>query len=123
MMLRLAIAAALSFSPIVLAQPDNDWATASLPNLQKAADKGFKPAQFELGRRYEEGDGVARDIARARKWYKRAARDSVSRNFVYSGPVGSEQHGRVIEIGRPKVQPGILAASLRLRAISELKER
>lgn len=107
--------AALTLSPNATAQPGHDWTITNLHNLQKAASKGVKPAQFELGRRYEEGTGVERDISKARKWYKKAARDSVGRNFVYSGPVGNEQLGRAIEVGQPKVQPGMPAAALRLK--------
>lgn len=114
-------AAAIILSSNSLAQNGSDWTNASLAEVQSAAKGGLKTAQYELGRRYEEGIGLERDTNKARKWYKKAARDSVSRHFVYSGPVGSEQHGRAIEIGRPRVQPGIVAASIRLRALSKLE--
>lgn len=114
--LRLTLAiGALTLSPNAKAQPGHDWTITTLRELQKAANQGVKRAQFELGRRYEEGSGVERDRSKARKWYKKAARDSVDRNFVYSGPVGNEQHGRAIEVGQPKVRPGMPAAALRLK--------
>lgn len=37
------------------------------------AEKGDASAQFELGRRYANGDGVAEDKAEAMKWYRMAA--------------------------------------------------
>ncbi|PWB93449.1 SEL1-like repeat protein [Methylosinus sporium] len=41
--------------------------------FEKAADKGFAPAQYRLGSIYEKGMGVERDYAKALSWYKRAA--------------------------------------------------
>lgn len=40
---------------------------------QKAAAKGFAPAQYRLGSMYEKGLGVGKDLALARTWYERAA--------------------------------------------------
>ncbi|MCC6622830.1 MAG: sel1 repeat family protein [Deltaproteobacteria bacterium] len=40
--------------------------------LERGAGDGRIPAAMDLGRRYEEGDGVARDHARALQVYKRA---------------------------------------------------
>ena len=117
------VAVALIFSSNSLAQSGSDWANASLAEVQSAAKGGLKTAQYELGRRYEEGIGLERDTSKARKWYKKAARDTVGRNFVYSGPVGSEQHGRAIEVGRPHVQPGLPAAATRLKDMERADER
>ena len=39
----------------------------------QTAEKGDASAQFELGRRYANGDGVAEDKAEAMKWYRMAA--------------------------------------------------
>src|SRR5713101_6723486 len=41
--------------------------------FEKAADKGFAPAQNSLGYLYERGEGVAQDNAQARFWYQKAA--------------------------------------------------
>jgi len=46
----------------------NGWRTLST----LARDGDFAPAQAELGRRYEQGDGIAADPRRALYWYMRA---------------------------------------------------
>ncbi len=47
---------------------------ATLPSdLRRAAEAGEMKAEAELGRRYAEGIGVARDDAQAAIWYRRAA--------------------------------------------------
>ena len=38
-----------------------------------AADQGVAAAQFNLGRAYEGGRGLARDFVDAAKWYRKAA--------------------------------------------------
>ncbi|BAI98011.1 hypothetical protein Sj15T_24130 [Sphingobium sp. TA15] len=124
MTLRSAVAAAaIILSSNSLAQNGSDWTNASLAEVQSAAKGGLKTAQYELGRRYEEGIGLERDTSKARKWYKKAAGDTVDQNFVYSGPVGSEQHGRAIKVGRPHVQPGLPAAATRLKDMERADER
>lgn len=49
-----------------------DDATA-LTLTRAAADGGCAMAQYELGRRYELGDGVPQDYAEAARWYHKAA--------------------------------------------------
>jgi TPR repeat protein len=39
----------------------------------KAADAGFLPAQYEMGKIYEAGEGVRRNKVEAHKWYKLCA--------------------------------------------------
>lgn len=41
--------------------------------LRRAAHEGFAPAQYRLAKLYETGDGVAADLATARRWTQRAA--------------------------------------------------
>jgi hypothetical protein len=43
-----------------------------------AAEQGIAPAQYQLGLRYANGDGVTRDYAEAVKWYRRAAEQGVA---------------------------------------------
>jgi len=38
---------------------------------KKAADSGYRDAYFEVGRRYEEGIGVSKDVEKAIEWYKK----------------------------------------------------
>lgn len=37
------------------------------------AERGDPTAQYEMGRRYEMGDGVPRELEKARRWYLKAA--------------------------------------------------
>ena len=47
-------------------------ATAAEDTLVERAQKGDAAAQFDLGYRYANGDGVAKDSAEAVKWYRKA---------------------------------------------------
>lgn len=40
---------------------------------ERAAGRGYRPAQSALGRIYDEGKGVRRNQSKAMKWYRRAA--------------------------------------------------
>ena len=40
---------------------------------RKAAELGYAPAQFSLGRCYDFGNGVAKDCTEAVKWFRKAA--------------------------------------------------
>lgn len=55
--------------------------------LRRAATRGYAPAQFELGRLYERGEGVERDLNAARSLMERAAaagnRDAMHALGVY----------------------------------------
>lgn len=41
--------------------------------FRKAAEAGYAPAQYELGRLYADGPGVERDLKQAAFWYRKAA--------------------------------------------------
>src|SRR5438093_798581 len=47
--------------------------SAELDDLQEAAAKGDANAQFELGRRYEDGRGVPKNATAAVEWWTKAA--------------------------------------------------
>jgi TPR repeat protein len=53
--------------------------------LQSAADKGYAPAQNELGLRFQKGQGVAVDLAAALKWYEFASKQSHVPAYVNLG--------------------------------------
>lgn len=115
----------LSMSQIPQADMVNQasyWESQSIESVQAAARHGDKHAQFELGGRYQRGLGVQRNLALAEKWYRRAARTTVTPNYVYSGPVGSEKHGRAVEVGHPKTDVGLPAAAIRLEAVRRLRK-
>lgn len=97
--------------------PAPPWPTLNMTDVQAAAKRGDQEAQFELGQRYRLGSGVARDLSRARKWYARAARSTESRLFIYSGPVGSESHGRAIGTGHADIRLGLPKADACLRSL------
>lgn len=45
----------------------------TLASHRKRAQQGAADAQYQLGRAYEKGDGVARDYGQAEAWYRKAA--------------------------------------------------
>jgi uncharacterized protein len=47
--------------------------TDGIKLLQSAADKGYAPAQNELGLRYQKGTGVLANSTEAAKWYQKAS--------------------------------------------------
>ncbi len=47
--------------------------TESKDTLEKKAEAGDKDAQFDLGALYHDGDGVAKDLILAKKWFEKAA--------------------------------------------------
>jgi TPR repeat protein len=47
--------------------------SASIPALKQRAESGDAQAQFELGRAYEDGGGVAQDDAQAVEWFRKSA--------------------------------------------------
>lgn len=49
-----------------------DWPEAARC-FRKAAEAGYAPAQYELGRLYADGLGVERDLKQAAFWYRKAA--------------------------------------------------
>ena len=54
------------------ARPPNAQAK-SLADLRKLADRGDADAQWQIGVRYHNGDGVPHDDAQAMQWFHRAA--------------------------------------------------
>ena len=77
--------------------------SAAVETLECAAAGDDKVAALELGRRYEEGRGVPRDLRRAKRYYARAAATAPSQMYVYSPPVGDERYGRVISVDAPGI--------------------
>lgn len=109
-------AVVMSSSPIN-AMPQH-WSRSDLASVRHAAKQGDKAAQLELGDRYRTGRDFPPSEAKARRWYRQAARDVVQRKYVYSGPVGNENHGRPIQVGSVLVIRGLDQAKSRLETLS-----
>ncbi len=44
-----------------------------MAEIQAKAESGDAESQFQLGRRYDKGEGVSQNLAEAAKWYRKAA--------------------------------------------------
>lgn len=68
------VAALYRISRLLEARPKDDQDRRdSLTMLRSAAEHGYAPAQFALGRRCENGDGMTADVEEALRWYRKAA--------------------------------------------------
>lgn len=92
-------------------------APPEVEKLAVLARAGDKHAQLELGIRFEEGRGVARDPAKARNLYRLAAADSGGPVWVYAPPVREGEAGRVLRMGAGPRQAGLEEARRRLQAL------
>jgi TPR repeat protein len=56
-------------------------ATAQRPiaEIKAKAESGEAESQFQLGRRYDKGEGVPRDLVEAAKWYRKAAEQGLAK--------------------------------------------
>ena len=88
--------------------------------LAARASAGDKQAQLDLGIRFEEGAGVARDLTAAKKLYRQAASDSGGTIWVYTPPVGNGTSGRVVPVQSGPKQYGISEAQRRLKTLEEV---
>ncbi len=86
--------------------------------IWKAAEQGDADAQYFLARMYENGQGVQRDYAMARKWYEKAAAQgqvsaqSALRRMPASRVAAEEQYQalrRAVEQGDPKAHEMLLS--------------
>ena len=57
----------------------------SLEWIRRSADQGYDRAQFELGYRYAQGDGIAKNEAEAARWYTLAANQGNRGAQLYLG--------------------------------------
>lgn len=93
----------LTLASLALSCPseaDARWTGHGFAEIEHLARHGDKSAQFEVGQRLRLGIGVPPDLPAAKGWYRRAERTTETRNFIYSGPVGREKHGRALPAGR-----------------------
>lgn len=98
-----------------------DLSDTPLSTLAAQAQSGDKHAQLELGKRFESGRGVERDLGKAQKLYRLAASDSGGTIWIYSPAVGNGTKGRVIPVNSGPKRVG-LAEAKRLLAKLERVE-
>lgn len=120
------LAAALSLSActsnVYMGIPLTDGSgDLALRSLAQSAAAGDKQAQLDLGIRYEEGNGVERDLRIAKKLYQLAATDSGGTLWVYSPPVGNGTSGRVIPMRSSHKNFGLIEAKSRLTNLCKNK--
>jgi hypothetical protein len=90
-------------------------ASPAVQALAQRARAGDKQAQFDLGLRFEEGDGVPQDVGRAIKLYRQAASDGGGTRMMYV-PVNGAVTATPVSIGAKG--DGRLQARERLKLIS-----
>ena len=89
-------------------------ASPEVQALAQRAQRGDKQAQLDLGIRFEEGNGVPQDKARAVKLYRQATSDSGGTIWVYAPSPGNGAPARVIPVNNGSRQAGLKEASNRL---------
>jgi uncharacterized protein len=62
--------------------------------LQSAAEKGYAPAQNELGLKFQKGQGVNANPAEAARWYEKAAKQNLAAAHVNLGLLLVKGDGR-----------------------------
>lgn len=93
---------------------------------REAAEKGSALAQFNLGQRYEEGQGVARDISQAMAWYRKAAGQGYARaetrlgDIYHAGQGVPRDDGQAVAWFRKAALQGSAEAQARLGSMYEL---
>lgn len=105
-----------AYMGVDLRTPPGNRGIEQLQQLAGAAQAGSKAAQLELGRLFEDGNGVAEDADRAYRLYEAAAATSGGTIYVYSPPVGKGGAGRVIPITTPVIE-GLPVAKERLATL------
>jgi hypothetical protein len=104
-----------SYAGISLSAGEADPALQSLARRARAGDEH---AQLDLGARYEDGDGVPRDLRRAEQLYRRASSPRSATQHIHSPAVGKHGQDRVVvSTGLPK--PGLEEARVRLKGLQE----
>ncbi|MBB4154125.1 TPR repeat protein [Sphingomonas jinjuensis] len=102
----------LSFIALAVAAqfPVTNWNRVSLIIVEQEARRGNKDAQYELGRRYEEGLGVGRDISAAIQLYRSASKRQRQVDVHVAG-FGAHPAGRVATVQEAKVDVSKKAAN------------
>lgn len=93
--------------------------STELSDRARQAQAGDKHAQLQLGIAFEEGRGVARDLDKARAFYRMAASPSGGQIWVYTPPVGNGTSGRVMPVNAGPRIPGLEEAKWRLERLGD----
>ena len=112
--LLLAACASQSYMGISLV---SGQAASEVQELARRAQNGDKQAQLDLGVRFEDGNGVVRNLARARQLYESAARPIKNITLIYIPSVRNSDLVAVLPVGSQIRQPGLAAAAERLAKI------
>jgi len=95
-------------------------------DLKRAANLGFAPAQFYLGRLYEAGaSGLSKDMGEARRWTQRAAQggDPAAMynlaSYLYAGDGGSKDPAGAVEWFRKAAEHGVVNSQYNLAQLYE----
>jgi localization factor PodJL len=98
----------------------------ALNDLKRAANLGFAPAQFYLGRMYEAGAaGVGKDMSEARRWTQRAAEggDPAAMynlaSYLYAGDGGPKDPAGAAEWFRKSAERGVVNGQYNLAQLYE----
>lgn len=95
---------------------DGQALDSDIAQIAERARLGNKQAQFDLGLRFANGDGVPKDCERARQLFRTAARASGGTIWVYSPPVTKGGRGQVIPVNSGPVMPGLIEAQFALQS-------
>src|SRR5215475_3863064 len=76
---------ASSVAVVQLAAQQTNADQKLIEEVKAKAEAGDEESQVELGRRYEFGEGVAKDQVEAVKWYRKAAEQHVAAAQYYLG--------------------------------------
>ena len=87
-----------------------------IEEVKAKAEAGDAESEVELARRYDKGEGVAKDHAEAAKWYRKAAEQNVAGArydlalcYAYGEGVTKDQVEAVNDFGKPpsRITPGL----------------
>jgi localization factor PodJL len=100
--------------------------TGAVSDLKRAANLGFAPAQFYLGRLYEAGAaGVGKDMTEARRWTERAAQSGDPAamynlaSYLYAGDGGPKDPAGAVEWFRKAAERGVVNSQYNLAQLYE----
>ncbi len=89
-------------------------AAPEVQEIARLARAGDKQAQFDLGKRFETGDGVAQNRAQAMTLYRMAARDEPGTQWVFAPSPGGGAPAMVMPVRTGVPRQGLDAAKRRL---------